>query len=63
MVDLPDFTHQRLIKPLLSHVSVERMEKAIKHFSSYYNRYYGGVIGAESAHWLHDEIAEVLAIH
>ncbi|KAH7029829.1 uncharacterized protein B0I36DRAFT_364303 [Microdochium trichocladiopsis] len=57
---LPDFTHQRLIKPLLSLVSTDRMRTAIEHFSSYYNRYYGGVIGAKSARWLHDEIAEII---
>ncbi|KXJ90391.1 peptidase [Microdochium bolleyi] len=57
---LPEFRHQRLIKPLLSHVSTDRMRAAIEHFSGFYNRYYGDVIGAHSASWLHDQIAAVI---
>lgn len=51
--------HQRLVKPLFSHVSTQRMHDVLKHMTSYYNRYYGGTYGALSAEWLHDHIAKV----
>jgi leucyl aminopeptidase len=59
LVDLPNLMHQRIIKPLFSHVSTQRMHDVLKHMTSYYNRYYGGTYGALSAKWLHDHIAKV----
>jgi leucyl aminopeptidase len=59
--DMPKLAHQRLVKPLFSHVSTHRMHRVLKHMTSYYNRYYGGTIGEESAQWLHDHVAEVRA--
>jgi bacterial leucyl aminopeptidase len=38
------------------------MHDALRHLTSFYNRYYGGVTGERSAQWLHDEIAQVGAI-
>jgi bacterial leucyl aminopeptidase len=58
-VDLPNLMHQRIIKPLFSHVSTQSMHDVLKHMTSYYNRYYGGTYGALSAKWLHDHIAKV----
>ncbi|KAK6209000.1 hypothetical protein LQW54_006748 [Pestalotiopsis sp. IQ-011] len=58
---LPDFTNQRLVKPLFPQVSTSKMHDVLKHMTSYYNRYYGGVIGETSAQWLHDQIAEIIA--
>ncbi|KAF8862856.1 Zn-dependent exopeptidase [Acephala macrosclerotiorum] len=58
--NLPNLTQQRLIKPLLSHVSTDRMYDVLKHMTSYYNRYYGGTHGALSAEWLHDHIAGII---
>lgn len=52
-------SHQNLIKPLFSDVSTTRMHDVLMHMTSYYNRYYGGVLGEKSAQWLHDHIAEV----
>ncbi|KAF7541620.1 hypothetical protein G7054_g411 [Neopestalotiopsis clavispora] len=60
-IELPDLTHQRLVKPLFPQVSTSRMHDVLKHMTSYYNRYYGGVIGETSAQWLHDHIAEIIA--
>lgn len=37
------------------------MHDVLKHMTSYYNRYYGGVIGETSAQWLHDQIADIIA--
>jgi leucyl aminopeptidase len=59
IADVPNLTHQRLIKPLFSHVSTQRMHDVLRHMTSYYNRYYGGAIGEQSAEWLHDHIAKV----
>jgi leucyl aminopeptidase len=59
LVDLPNLMHQRIIKPLFSHVSTQRMHDVLRHMTSYYNRYYGGTYGALSAKWLHDHIAKV----
>lgn len=60
-IELPDLTHQRLVKPLFPQVSTSRMHDVLKHMTSYYNRYYGGVIGETSAQWLHDHIADIIA--
>jgi leucyl aminopeptidase len=35
------------------------MHDVLHHMTSYYNRYYGGVIGEQSAQWLHDHVAKV----
>jgi selenocysteine lyase/cysteine desulfurase len=35
------------------------MHDVLRHMTSYYNRYFGGPIGAQSAEWLHDHIAQV----
>lgn len=37
------------------------MHGAIKHFSGFYNRYYGDVTGAHSASWLHGQIASIIS--
>ncbi|KAF2669485.1 Zn-dependent exopeptidase [Microthyrium microscopicum] len=57
---LPNMTHQNLIRPLFSGISTERMHDVLQHMTSYYNRYYGGVIGEYSAVWLHDYIAKII---
>ncbi|KAH8804604.1 peptidase family M28 [Xylogone sp. PMI_703] len=57
---LPPLTHQPLIKPLFSRISTDRMHDVLKHMTSYYNRYFGGVTGHESALWLHDHIAKII---
>ncbi|KAH6638675.1 peptidase family M28 [Truncatella angustata] len=58
---LPDLRHHRLIKPLFPQISTQRMHDVLKHLTSYYNRYYGGVTGEHSAQWLHDHVAEIIA--
>ena len=57
--DLPDLTHQRLVKPLLPNVSTERMHRVLEHMTGYYTRYFGSITGERSAVWLHDQIADV----
>jgi len=58
--NLPNLTHQPLVKPLFSHVSTKRMHDVLKHMTAYYNRYYGDTYGAQSAEWLHDHIAKII---
>ncbi|KAL3421396.1 Leucine aminopeptidase 1-like protein 4 [Phlyctema vagabunda] len=58
--NLPNLTHQRLVKPLFPKISTQRMHDVLKHMTSYYSRYYGGVTGAQSAEWLHDHIAKII---
>lgn len=41
-------------------VSTSRMHDVLRHFSSYYNRWFGGQTGEESSRWLHDHIAEIV---
>ncbi|RQM04732.1 hypothetical protein DH86_00004261, partial [Scytalidium sp. 3C] len=57
---LPNLIHQHLIRPLFANVSTQRMSDVLKHMTSYYNRYFGAVTGHESAHWLHDHIAQII---
>ena len=59
VIDLPNLTHQRLVKPLLPQVSVQRMHHVLEHMTSYYTRYFFSETGAQSAQWLHDHIAMV----
>ncbi|KKY32732.1 putative peptidase family m28 [Diaporthe ampelina] len=59
--NLPNLTHQSLVKPLFPKVSTSRMYDVLKHLSSYYNRYFGGQTGEESSQWLHDHIASIVA--
>ncbi|KAN0121918.1 Zn-dependent exopeptidase [Hyaloscypha variabilis] len=58
--NLPNLAHQRLVKPLFSHVSTQRMQGVLQRMTSFYNRYYGGIYGALSAAWLHDHIAKII---
>ncbi|KAK1770259.1 Zn-dependent exopeptidase [Phialemonium atrogriseum] len=58
--NLPELTHQRLVKPLFPHVSTRRMHDVLQHLTGYYNRYYGGTYGQMSAEWLHDHIAKII---
>lgn len=58
--NLPNLTHQPLIKPLFSHVSKQKMHDVLKHMTGYYNRYFGDTYGAQSAEWLHDHIAKII---
>lgn len=37
------------------------MRGVLRHMTSYYNRWFGGVTGEESAQWLHDHIAQIIA--
>ncbi|KAJ0334150.1 hypothetical protein COL5a_000197 [Colletotrichum fioriniae] len=59
--NLPKITHQSLIKPLFPKVNQTNMHNVLKHMTSYYNRYYGGVTGEESSVWLHDHVASIIA--
>ncbi|KAI0394537.1 peptidase family M28 [Xylariaceae sp. FL0594] len=57
---LPKLSHHRLVKPLFRSISTDRISSVLRHFSSYYNRYYGDVYGEQSSQWLHDHIADII---
>lgn len=57
--DLPDLTHQRYVRPLFDQVEKAHMEYVLRHMTSYYNRYYGGIHGEMSSQWLYQHIAKV----
>ncbi|KAK1974605.1 peptidase family M28 [Colletotrichum cereale] len=59
--NLPEITHQRLVKPLFPKVNQTEMRGVLEHMTSYYNRYYGGATGEESSVWLHDHVAGIIA--
>jgi leucyl aminopeptidase len=58
-IDIPELRHMYLVKRLFPQISTQRMHDVLHHMTSYYNRYYGGVIGEKSAGWLHDHVAKV----
>lgn len=57
---LPEFTHQRLIKPLFPQISTTEMHDSLKTLSSFYTRYSHSITGEQSAVWLHDQIADII---
>jgi len=59
--NLPEISHQRLVRPLFSKVNQTEMRDVLEHMTSFYNRYYGGPTGEESSVWLHDHIAGIIA--
>ncbi|KAK4158943.1 Zn-dependent exopeptidase [Cladorrhinum sp. PSN259] len=60
--NLPELTHQRLVKPLFARVSTDRMRTVLEHMTGYYNRLYNDVHGEMSAEWLHGEVARIIKI-
>ncbi|PYH97635.1 Zn-dependent exopeptidase [Aspergillus ellipticus CBS 707.79] len=58
--NLPALTHQSLVKPLFEQVEKEHMEYVLRHMTSYYNRYYGGIHGEMSSQWLYNHIAKII---
>ncbi|KAK8058251.1 peptidase family M28 [Apiospora phragmitis] len=58
---LPNFTKQPLVRPLLHQVSTQRMYDDLEHLTGFYNRWFGGATGEESAQWIHDQIAQIIA--
>ncbi|KAK8035430.1 hypothetical protein PG993_010425 [Apiospora rasikravindrae] len=57
---LPNLTNQPLIRPLLHQISKQRMYDDLEHLTGYYNRWFGGSTGEESARWIHDQIAQII---
>ncbi|KAK7954239.1 peptidase family M28 [Apiospora saccharicola] len=61
IIDLPNLTNQPLVQPLLTQISKQRMYDDLQHLTGYYNRWFGGSTGEESAGRIHDQIARVIA--
>ncbi|ORY25532.1 hypothetical protein BCR39DRAFT_499090 [Naematelia encephala] len=58
---MPNLTQQKFVKPCFADISTKKMHDVLHHMTSYYSRYYHSTTGAQSATWLHDHIAEIIA--
>ncbi|KAH0558707.1 Leucine aminopeptidase 1 [Trichoglossum hirsutum] len=47
--------------PLIKHLSKSNMEKNLKHFTSFYTRYFRSQTGAEAAEWLYGRVKKTIA--
>ncbi|WWD00961.1 hypothetical protein V866_007899 [Kwoniella sp. B9012] len=57
----PELTHQRYIRPIFSDLSTSHMHDVLLKATSFFNRYYHAETGVQSARWLHDHIASIIA--
>ncbi|KAG5795856.1 hypothetical protein H9Q69_005074 [Fusarium xylarioides] len=52
--------HQTNVKNIVKKVNVKNIEKQLKKFSSFHNRYFNSAFGVEAAEWLHKEIQKAI---
>ncbi|WVW78073.1 hypothetical protein I302_100024 [Kwoniella bestiolae CBS 10118] len=57
----PELTHQRYIRPIFRDLSTSHMHDVLTKATSFFNRYYHAETGVQSARWLHDHIASIIA--
>ncbi|KAL4724349.1 hypothetical protein ACLX1H_008963 [Fusarium chlamydosporum] len=53
-------SHQSNVGKIANKVSTKTMEKQLKKFSSFHNRYFNSAYGVEAAQWLHKEVQKVI---
>ncbi|KAJ4115321.1 hypothetical protein NW768_011173 [Fusarium equiseti] len=53
-------SHQTNVAKMISKVKTKTMEKQLKKFSSFHNRYFNSRYGVEAAQWLHKEVEKVI---
>ncbi|KAI1069307.1 hypothetical protein LB507_008566 [Fusarium sp. FIESC RH6] len=53
-------SHQSNVAKMVSKVKTKTMEKQLKKFSSFHNRYFNSRYGVEAAQWLHKEVEKVI---
>ncbi|RGP79803.1 bacterial leucyl aminopeptidase [Fusarium longipes] len=57
----PDkLSHQSNVANIVKKVSAKNMEKQLKKFSSFHNRYFNSAYGVEAAQWLYKEVQKVI---
>ncbi|KAF1954059.1 peptidase family M28 [Byssothecium circinans] len=59
--NLPEVSHQRIVKPLFPRINQTLMHDVLTHMTGYYNRYFNSPTGEESSQWLHDHIAQIIS--
>lgn len=52
---------EAVVKPLLGAIDLDSVHKNLAQFTSYYTRYYKLELGVDSANWLHDTVALLVA--
>ncbi|WWC59805.1 uncharacterized protein I303_102367 [Kwoniella dejecticola CBS 10117] len=57
----PEIVHQRYIKPIFADLKTSHMHDVLVKATSFFNRYYYAETGVQSARWLHDHIASIIA--
>ena len=57
--DLPELTHQAMVRKTFPHLSTTNMFEFLEVFTAYYNRLYTSETGVKSQRWLFDEITDV----
>ncbi|CAG7558795.1 unnamed protein product [Fusarium equiseti] len=53
-------SHQSNVAKMITKVKTKTMEKQLKKFSSFHNRYFNSRYGVEAAQWLHKEVEKVI---
>ncbi|WVF69440.1 hypothetical protein IAT40_004217 [Kwoniella sp. CBS 6097] len=57
----PNITHQRFIRPVFADLKISHMNDVLVKATSFFNRYYHSETGVQSARWLRDHIADIVA--
>ncbi|WVQ98385.1 hypothetical protein IAU59_005508 [Kwoniella sp. CBS 9459] len=57
----PNITHQRYVRPVFADLKTSNMYDVLVKATSFFNRYYHAETGVQSARWLHDHIADIIA--
>jgi leucyl aminopeptidase len=51
------------VEKIIKNVDLKKIEKQLKKFSSFHNRYFNSKYGVEAAEWLHKEVKKVIKKH
>ncbi|KAJ4309239.1 hypothetical protein N0V84_011619 [Fusarium piperis] len=55
--------HKSNVEKIIKNVDLKKIEKQLKKFSSFHNRYFNSKYGVEAAEWLHKEVKKVTKKH
>ncbi|WAO96351.1 Peptide hydrolase [Fusarium falciforme] len=55
--------HKSNVEKIIKNVDLKKIEKQLKKFSSFHNRYFNSKYGVEAAEWLHKEVKKVIKKH
>ncbi|WRT64463.1 uncharacterized protein IL334_001395 [Kwoniella shivajii] len=57
----PSLTHQKYVRPVFADLRTSTMYDVLAKGTSFFSRYYYSDTGVQSARWLHDHIADIIA--